>query len=87
MADLKLLKELTELKGMSGYEKEVRLYIENELKDLSVEIKKDNLGSIAGISKGDGPKILVAGKLQMESYVNSVNAAGGEGFAFYLNHL
>lgn len=63
MADLKLLKELTELRGMSGYEKDVRVYIENELKELNVEIQKDKIGSIAGISKGNGPKILVAGHM------------------------
>ena len=50
MADLKLLKELTELRGMSGYEKDVRVYIENEFKNLNVEIAKDNIGGIAGIS-------------------------------------
>lgn len=63
MADLKLLKELTELRGMSGYERDVRLYIENEFKNLNVEIQKDNIGGIAGISKGNGPKILIAGHM------------------------
>ena len=63
MADLKLLKDLTELKGMSGYEKDVRVYIENEFAKLDVEVIHDNIGGVGAISKGTGPKILVAGHM------------------------
>ena len=46
MADLKLLKELTELRGMSGYEKDVRVYIENEFKNTANRIRNCETNNI-----------------------------------------
>ncbi len=45
-SSLKLLKELTELNGISGFENDVRTYIKNELKDICTSITTDNLGSL-----------------------------------------
>lgn len=66
-ANIKLLKELCELKGISGYEKEVRKYMENEFLHIVPKdaISYDGLGSIIARKEGekDGPKIMLAGHM------------------------
>ena len=50
---LKLLKEISEVPGISGYEKEatrvVKKYVENNVDEISY----DNLGSLIALKKGD----------------------------------
>lgn len=62
---LKLLEKLTNANGVSGYEKEIRLIMKEELEKVGAEISYDNLGSIIGCVKGNevGPKVLVAGHM------------------------
>lgn len=60
---LELLKDLTNLRGMSGYEKEVRVYLEKVFNENNIETFNDNLGGIGGTISGNGPKIMVAGHM------------------------
>ncbi|HGJ66527.1 TPA: M42 family peptidase [bacterium] len=61
---LKLLKDITDISGVSGYEAEVKNFIKEELKDIT-DIEYDNLGSIICKKKGtsDSPKIMLAGHM------------------------
>ncbi|MDA8353008.1 MAG: M42 family metallopeptidase [Firmicutes bacterium] len=60
-----LMKELTELDGVPGQEKEVHDKMKGMLQPLSDDILKDRLGSVVGKKTGQagGPKILLAGHL------------------------
>ena len=66
MADsVKLLKTLTDINGISGYEYNVKSKMREYLEPVSDEIVEDNLGGIFGKKKAkDGSKtILIAGHL------------------------
>lgn len=60
----KLLKEISEINGVPGYEDEVRKYIREKMSPIS-EVSKDNLGSIICRKKGtsDSPRIMLAGHM------------------------
>src|SRR5699024_11603965 len=60
---LNMCQTLTELQGAPGNEKRVRDYMTGELKKYSDEIVNDNLGSVFGIKKGKGPRVMVAGHM------------------------
>jgi len=61
---LNLLKEISELCGIPGYEDDVRKFIRDRMMGLA-EISKDNLGSIICKKKGSNevPKIMMAGHM------------------------
>lgn len=61
---LELLKEISELPGVPGYEDEVRKYISSKMTGLA-EISKDNLGSVICRKEGSvkSPKIMMAGHM------------------------
>lgn len=66
MAELeKLVKELSETNGVSGFERAVRRKLGDRLAPLSDEILRDRLGGIVGRKTGlaGGPRILIAGHL------------------------
>ncbi|HHX80087.1 MAG TPA: M42 family metallopeptidase [Acholeplasmataceae bacterium] len=68
MSDLNLLKELSELNGISSREGEVRRYIKNKFFEMGIsenEILQDGLGSVVGKLEGDknGPSIMLAGHM------------------------
>ncbi len=56
---------LTNLNGISGFEKNVRAYVKNELEKTADEILRDRLGSIFGVKKGPkgSPVIMIAGHM------------------------
>ena len=54
MRDEKLLKELTQLMGVSGFEKNVRERIEQEAKPYADEIYTDAIGNLIVLKKGNG---------------------------------
>ncbi|MEE8577743.1 MAG: peptidase M28, partial [candidate division Zixibacteria bacterium] len=58
-----LLKEITEINGVSGYEGEIRKFMVRELKTTSDKIEYDKLGSVLGIKKGtaDSPRVMLIG--------------------------
>ncbi len=60
---LTVLKNLSTLPGVPGNEKKVSQYIVSEIKGHVDEIVFDNLGSVIGIKKQDGPKIMIAGHM------------------------
>ncbi len=60
---LMMFEALTELQGAPGDEGRVRNYMEQQLKKFSDEVIYDNLGSVFGVKKGNGPKIMVAGHM------------------------
>lgn len=59
----KHLEALSTLPGAPGHEKRIKAYIEGEIKNDVDEILYDRLGSIIGVKKGDGPKIMIAGHM------------------------
>ena len=61
--DIKLLKNISELSGVSGNEKKVRLYIKQQLENQVDEIFQDNLGSLIAKKGQKGPTIMVAGHM------------------------
>ena len=62
---LKLFRTLTEMPATSGFERDIRNFVREQLEPYSDEIVQDRLGSIFGVRHGDtgGPKVMVAGHL------------------------
>lgn len=60
---MKLLEKLTNLPGISGYEKPVRDAMKEEFKALGVNVSYDNIGSIIGEHGNKGPKIAISGHM------------------------
>ena len=61
---LKLLKEISEVEGISGYEKEATRVVKKYVEDCVDEIDYDNLGSLIAHKKGDKKDALEYGKNQ-----------------------
>jgi endoglucanase len=61
----KLLQEITEANGVSGYENEVRTIMSRELKKHSNDVQYDRLGSVMGIKKGKSAdtRVMVIGHM------------------------
>ena len=79
MTHLELLKELTLLPGVSGYEKPVRKFMEKELGSIADNVLRDNLGSIAFEFKGNtkSPKVLLVGHMDEIGFmVHSIRKNG-----------
>jgi tetrahedral aminopeptidase len=87
---MKLLKQLCEAYGASGYEDEVRDIVVKELKPLCKKVEVDTMGSVIGFKEGKGKKdrkkIMLAGHMDeigfLVSHVNDkgflrVSPAGG----------
>ena len=67
MRDMNLLKELTQLWGVAGYEKEVRKYIEKIVEPYADEMLTDAVGNLIVLKKGRGgaeaKKIMLAARV------------------------
>ena len=63
-----LLKELTELNGVSGDEREVREFIKTNAKDYSDDIKVDSMGNLICVKKGNNAKH----KLMISAHMDEV---------------
>ena len=50
-----MLKELTELLGVSGNEGAVRSFIENEIKDFCTSLRTDSMGNLIAFKKASVP--------------------------------
>ena len=59
---IELLKTLTEVDGVPGYEGEVRAVLNDYLAPLGY-VSRDNLGSLICHQAGDGPKVMLAGHM------------------------
>ncbi|MCP8967406.1 M42 family metallopeptidase [Ectobacillus ponti] len=62
---LSMLKDLTDAKGVSGFEREPRDVMKRYITPYADEVSTDNLGSLVAkkVGDGNGPKIMVAGHL------------------------
>ncbi|MFD1362297.1 M42 family metallopeptidase [Lentibacillus salinarum] len=60
---LDLFKNLTELQGAPGNERDVRKFMRGELEKYADDVIRDNLGGVFGVKNGDGPRVLVAGHM------------------------
>lgn len=70
---------LTNLNGISGFEKDVRAYVKKELEKTADEILRDRLGSIFGVKKGPkgSPVIMIAGHMdEVGAMVVGITDAG-----------
>ena len=76
---VKLLRELTEAPGVSGYEQEVREIIRKHLQNITV-IEQDHLGSIVCRKNGEAetPRIMIAGHMDEIGFI--VKLVTDEGF-------
>ncbi len=57
------IKELTELQGTSGFEQDIRAYMEAHMEPLVDELQLDGLGGIFGLrqhEEADAPRVMVA---------------------------
>lgn len=59
---IELLKTLTEVDGVPGFEDEVRALLADYLTPLG-QIRRDNLGSLICHQAGDGPRVMLAGHM------------------------
>lgn len=70
--DIELYKTLVNMDGISGHEKSIRKFIKSELEKANAEeILQDKLGSIVGVSKGNGPKIMFVGHMDEVGFMVS----------------
>ena len=61
--EIKLLKNISELSGVSGNEKKVKTYIKQQLENQVDEILQDNLGSLITKKGQTGPVVMIAGHM------------------------
>lgn len=68
-----LMKRLSEVDGVPGFEHEVRTEMERWLAPVADEIRRDRLGGVVGVKTGlaDGPRILLAGHLDEVGFIVS----------------
>ena len=70
--DFELYKKLVNMNAVSGHERVVRKLMKEELEKAGAdEILKDKLGSIVGLSKGTGPKIMFVGHMDEVGFMVS----------------
>ncbi|MDQ1274742.1 MAG: hypothetical protein QG610_314 [Euryarchaeota archaeon] len=55
-----LLEKFTNAHGISGFEDDVRELLEKEIEPYVDTIRKDNMGNLIAIKKGEGPSIMLA---------------------------
>lgn len=60
---MEMFRNLTELQGAPGDERKVRTYMANALEKYADEVIYDNLGSVFGVKRGEGPRVMVAGHM------------------------
>jgi putative aminopeptidase FrvX len=79
----KLLKEITEADGVSGYEGDVRTIMRQYLEDVAV-VEQDKIGSIIGRHMGsaDGPRVMLAGHMDEIGFM--VTLITKEGFVKFV---
>lgn len=68
-----MIKQLSEADGVPGFEKEVRLLMEDLLEPVSEELMRDRLGSVVGKKTGSagGPRVLLSGHLDEVGFIVS----------------
>lgn len=75
--NLELLKQLSEVAGIPGWEDRVRVLVENQLEGLVDEIHTDALGNLIARKKGKGKRMMVAAHMdEIGFYVKHVDDKG-----------
>ncbi len=77
--DLSLLKRISEVRGISGNEKEVAKLVVDELKDVATKVEFDNLGSVICYHDGEKgqPLVMLAGHMDEVGFVvKSIEPSG-----------
>ncbi len=75
--NLALLKQLSEVAGIPGWEDRVRELVKKELKGLVDEIRVDALGNVIAHKKGKGKKVMIAAHMdEIGFYVKHVDDKG-----------
>jgi putative aminopeptidase FrvX len=75
--NLELLKNLSEVASIPGWEDRVRELVEKELKGLVDDVRTDALGNVIAHKKGKGPKVMVAAHMdEIGFYVKHVDDKG-----------
>jgi putative aminopeptidase FrvX len=75
--NLELLKRLSEVAGIPGWEDRVRDLVQKELKGLVDDVRTDALGNVIAHKKGKGPKVMVAAHMdEIGFYVKHVDDKG-----------
>lgn len=74
------LKKLTALRGVSGFEDEVRAYVLQEAEELADEVRVDALGSVIALKKGtEHPEkvVMVAAHMDEVGFIITSVEIGG----------
>lgn len=82
--NIELAKKLSDASGISGFESEVAQIVNNELKNLSLEVSEDNIGSLIFHKKGkeNTPKIMLAAHMDEVGFmINHIDENGFCSFA------
>ncbi len=61
--------KLSNAAGISGREENIREIIKDELKGYVDAFENDNIGSLIGIKKGKGPKIMLAAHMDEVGFI------------------
>lgn len=70
MVDLEMLKNMSLVNGISGFEKQATRLMKSYIQDCVDEIQYDNLGSLIGIKKGTGSlKVLLTGHIDEIGFI------------------
>jgi putative aminopeptidase FrvX len=74
---LALLKQLSEVAGIPGWEERVRALVQTQLKGLADDVRTDAMGNLIAHKKGKGPKVMVAAHLdEIGFYVKHIDDKG-----------
>lgn len=76
-----MLEKLSNVNAIPGNEKNVRILMEKEMQGYVDEIIYDNLGSVIGVKKGNGPKVMIAGHMDEVGFV--VKRIDENGFVYF----
>src|SRR5699024_12339706 len=64
-----LFKMLTELQGAPSDEHRIRSFMTEQLKKYTDDVIYDRLGGVFGVRKGKGPRVLVAGHMDVVGFM------------------
>lgn len=81
----KLLKQLVETHGPSGFEDQVRILIEEEIEPHADELTTDPMGNLIALKRGDGSGLKIMIAAHMDEIGVMVNHITKEGFLRFTN--
>lgn len=66
-----LYKQLLNMDGIPGHEREIKKFVKNELQKYTNNILEDGMGGVFGVLEGDGPTIMFCGHMDEVGYMVS----------------